>query len=432
MTAPKALLAAPWIAALLAGAAFPQGDGAAKAEWPQFRGPRRDGLSADTGLLKQWPAGGPPLLWDAKGAGRGYASLALSGGRVFTMGDGPSTADDKDEYVVCFNEADGKPLWRAKLGPAWNSGKDDWQGSRATPTADGDLLFALSPHGVLACLEAATGKERWRKSLPRDFGGKKGDSWGYSESPLVDGDRLVCTPGGPRNTMVCLDKKTGQTIWTAAVPEDRGAGHASIVIAEVGTVRVYVTTTAGGALGVRASDGKVLWTYPIDRTTAVIPTPIIRGDLVFFTAGYGRGGALLRQVPAGDGGVKVEEVYGLNPDLTNKHGGVVLVSDFLYGDSDDRGSPWCAELATGRIRWKQRGSGRGSAAVAYADGHLYVRYASGRMVLIPASPDGCREVGGFDVPHSGRRPSWAHPVIAGGRLFLREDDHVLCYNLRAR
>jgi outer membrane protein assembly factor BamB len=347
------------------------------------------------------------------------------------MGDGPSVAEDKDEYVLCFNEADGKFLWKAKLGPAWNSGKDDWQGSRATPTADGDLLFALSPHGVLACLEAATGKELWRKNLPRDFGGIKGDSWGYSESPLVDGDRLICTPGGPRATLACLDKKTGRTIWTASVPEDRGAGHASIVVAEIGSTRVYVTTTAGGALGVRASDGKVLWTYPIDRTTAVIPTPIIRGDLVFFTAGYGRGGALLKQSASGDG-VKVEEVYGLNPDLTNKHGGVVLVGDFLYGDSDDKGTPWCAELASGRIRWKQRGSGRGSASVTYADGRLYVRYSSGRLVLVPATPDGYREVGAFDVPHSGRRPSWAHPVIAGGRLFLREDDHILCYDLRAK
>lgn len=431
MTVSKLIAFAALAAALPAAFPRPQAGSPAAAEWPQFRGPKRDGLSPDTGLLKQWPSGGPPLLWDAKGAGRGYASVALSGGRMFTMGDGPSVADDKDEYVLCFNEADGKFLWKAKLGPAWNSGKDDWQGSRATPTADGDLLFALSPHGVLACLEAATGKELWRKNLPRDFGGKKGDGWGYSESPLVDGDRLICTPGGPRATLVCLDKRTGRTVWTASVPEDRGAGHASIVVAEIGSTRVYVTTTAGGALGVRASDGKVLWTYPIDRTTAVIPTPIIRGDLVFFTAGYGRGGALLKQSASGDG-VKVEEVYGLNPDLTNKHGGVVLVGDFLYGDSDDKGTPWCAELASGRIRWKQRGSGRGSASVTYADGRLYVRYSSGRLALVPATPDGYREVGTFDVPHSGRRPSWAHPVIAGGRLFLREDDHILCYDLRAK
>ncbi len=417
---------------VLLGAQNAPSPAAGAADWPQWRGPKRDGLSADTGLLKAWPSDGPALLWEAKGAGRGYASVAVADGRIYTMGDGPSTAEDKDEYLLCFEEATGKQAWKAKLGPAWNSGQANWQSSRSTPTLDGEVLYALTAHGTLHCLELAGGKERWKKSLQRDFGGRKGDGWGYSESPLVDGDRLVCTPGGDRSTVVCLNKLTGETVWTAAAPNDRGAGHASIVVTEIGKERVYVTTTAGGALGVRASDGKFLWNYPIDRTTAVIPTPIIRGDLVFFSAGYNRGGALLRQVAGPDGGVKVEEVYGLKTELNNKHGGVVLVGDFLYGDTNDSGTPWCAELMTGKQRWRQRGSGRGSAAIGYADGHLYVRYADGRLALVKAVPEEYKEISSFKIPHSGDRPSWSHPVIAGGKLFLREGDHILCYNVRSK
>lgn len=404
---------------------------AEQANWPQWRGPNRDGISTDKGLLTQWPEDGPPLLWETKGLGRGYSSVAIAGGRIFTMGDGPSTAGDKDEYLTCLSEADGKQLWQTKLGPAWDKGNSSWQSSRATPTVDGSVLYTLTAHGDLICLETENGKEVWRKNLTRDLGGKKGDGWGYSESVLIDGDKLVCTPGGPKATMVALNKKTGETIWTAVVPNDRGAGHASIVVAEVGKTRVYVQTTAGGALGVDASTGKVLWTYPIDRTTAVIPTPIVRDDLVFFSAGYSRGGALLRQVVT-DEGIKAEEVYPLQRGLNNKHGGIVLVGDYLYGDTDARGMPWCAEFKTGKVLWNERGSGRGSAAITYADGHLYIRYDNGTMVLAKASPEAYTEVSKFKVPHSGSRPSWAHPVVAGGKLFLREGDYLLCYDLKAK
>jgi outer membrane protein assembly factor BamB len=180
---------------------------------------------------------------------------------------------------------------------------------------------------------------------------------------------------------------------------------------------------------VRAEDGRLLWTYGIDRTTAVIPTPIIRGDLVFFTAGYRRGGALLRQVPGNDGQVTIEVVYPLNTDLANKHGGVVLVGDHLYGDSDDQGIPYCAKLMTGEIVWKERGPGQNSASVAVADGHLYIRWASGTIALAKATPDGFHVRGSFKIPGSGDRPSWSHPVIVGGRLYLREGDAILCYNV---
>ncbi|HWA97927.1 MAG TPA: PQQ-binding-like beta-propeller repeat protein [Pirellulales bacterium] len=398
-------------------------------DWPTFRGAQRTGVSSDTGLLQQWPEGGPPLLWDMPGAGRGYASLAVAGERIYTLGDAPSTANDQDEYLLAFDRRTGKPVWKLKVGAPWTDGKPTWQSSRSTPTADGNALYALSAHGDLICCDAATGSERWRKNLKTDFGGKKGDGWGYSESVLIDGPNLICTPGGEQATMVALDKRNGNLVWKTVRPGDRGAGHASVVISQIGKTKVYVQTTASGALGVRASDGKLLWSYEIDKTTAVIPTPIVRGDLVFFSAGYKRGGALLRQVTDGLG-VKVEEVYPLNPALANKHGGIVLVGDYLYGDSDDQGIIFCAELMTGEIKWKARGSGHGSASMAAADGCLYIHFSDGVMSLAKADPNGFVETGSFTVPGSGERPSWAHPVIVDGKLYLREQDHLICYNLR--
>jgi outer membrane protein assembly factor BamB len=420
------------LAAIMSGAV---GVAAESARWPTFRGPERTAVAPDTGLLKQWPEGGPKLVWETAGAGRGYSSLAIAGGKIYTLGDELSTGDDKDEYLTCFDAATGQRVWKTKTGPAWNSGNTAWQSSRSTPTLDGERVYVLTPHGLLVCCESAAGNELWHKDLKKDLGGRKGDGWGYSESVLIDGERLVCTPGGEKNTMMALDKLTGDELWNAPRSGDRGAGHASIVVATIGELRVYVTTTASGAMGVQAQTGRLLWKYDIDRTTAVIPTPIVRDNLVFFTAGYGRGGALLRQVPApgstpDDARVQIEEVYPLSTALANKHGGVVLVGDYLYGDSDDRGVPFCAELMTGEIKWKERGPGRGSASVIAADGCLYIRYADGTMTLAEASPEGHKVLGQFKIPGSGGRPSWSHPVIADGRLYLREGDKILCYELR--
>lgn len=401
-------------------------------EWPTFRGTDRMAVSKETGLLQSWPEGGPKLLWKAEGAGRGYASLAIANGRMYTLGDAPSTAEDKDEYLVCFDLNEGKQLWKTKTGSAWNQGAPDWQGSRSTPSVDGDLVYVVTPHGELVCCESGTGYEKWRKDLKKEFGGRKGDNWGYSESVLIDGDKVVCTPGGDKTTMAALNKTTGELIWKTVREGDRGAGHASIAISEIGGTRVYVQTTASGALGVRASDGKLMWSYPIDQTTAVIPTPIVRGDLVFFAAGYKRGGALLKQVPASEGDVNVEAVYGINRELANKHGGIVLVGDYLFGDSDDQGIPFCAELMTGTVKWKKRGSGKRSACFTAADGRLYILFSDGTIVLAKASPDDYEEVGSFKVHGSGGRPSWAHPVIVDGKLFLREQDAILCYDIKAK
>jgi outer membrane protein assembly factor BamB len=400
------------------------------ADWPTFRGAERTGVAPDTDLLESWPATGPKVVWETAGAGRGYASLAIAGNRIYTLGDGLSTADDKDEYLSCFDRETGKQLWKTKTGQPWAEGPESWQSSRSTPTVDGDMVYVLTPQGQLVACATTDGKERFRVDLKAQFGGKKGDGWGYSESVLVDDNRLVCTPGGEQATLVALDKKTGKLIWSCPMKGDRGAGHSSIVISQPKGRKVYVQTTAAGAFAVDAQTGKFQWAYPIDQTTAVIPTPIVRGDLVFFSAGYKRGGALLRQVPGADGGVTMEEVYGLKKELANKHGGIVLVGDHLYGDSDDAGIPFCAELMTGNVIWKKRGSGKGSATVVAADGHIYVRFADGTLALAKADPADYVELATFKIPGSDARPSWSHSVILDGRLYLREQDKILCYDLR--
>lgn len=395
--------------------------------WPSFRGAERTGVAQESRLLRRWPKAGPKLLWKTVGAGRGYASVAISDGQIVTLGDGLSTTQDPDEYLTCFDQATGKPLWKTKTGPAWNQGQSSWQGSRGTPTIDGDRVYVVTPFGKLICVDRE-GVLQWQTHLKEDLGGKKADSWGYSESVLIDGDRLICTPGGPRNTMVALNKLSGAKIWSTSRPDDRGAGHASIVISQVGPTRVYVQTTGSGLMGVRASDGRLLWKYDIEKTTAVIPTPIVRDEFVFFSVGYGRGGALLKQ-SAQAGEVNVQEIYPLKTKLGNKHGGVVLVGDYLYGDSDDNGIPFCADFQTGEIQWKSRGSGKNSASMLAADGHVYVRYSNGIMTLVRADPESFQEVGSFKVPGSGEKPSWAHPVILDGRLYLREADQILCYQI---
>ncbi len=397
--------------------------------WPQWRGPNRDDVSTDAGLLKEWPKDGPKLLWETKGAGRGFASLAITGGRIYTMGDKLSE-DDESTYATCFEEAGGKPVWKTKLSPAYN---ESYEGSRSTPTVDSDRIYYMTPQSDLICLTTSDGKEVWRKNLKTDFEGGKGDSWAYSESPLIDGEKVIVTPGKAKNTVVALNKMTGKSLWSARVEGDKGAGHASIVISEVNGTRIYVQTTASNVLGIRASDGKVLWKYAIGAT-AVIPTPIVKGDLVFATAGYGKGGALLRQVASGDNGIRMEEVYGYKKTMANKHGGVVLLGDLLYGCADDKNIVWCADLMTGETRkgWGVRGSGTGSVALTAADGHLYVRFANGTMALVKAEATEYKEISTFKIPHLGKTASWSHPVVTGGKLYLREGDWIMCYDVKGK
>ena len=398
--------------------------------WPQWRGPNRDGVSTETGLLQSWKVGGPTVAWRATGLGTGYSSVAIAGGRIFTMGDVGGS-----QQLIAINAADGKRLWMARVGAPW---VDQMGGPRGTPTVDGDLVYALGTEGDLICAEAATGKERWRRNLPADFGGQMMSMWKWSESPLVDGDRVVVTPGARAAGIVALDKRTGKDVWRSSIPEigakgKDGAAYSSIVISQGGGVRQYVQLMGRGLVGVRASDGKYLWGYNrVANDTANIPTPIVRGDLVFTSTGYQTGAALLRLVPAG-GGVEAREVYFLEPrTFQNHHGGMVLVGDHIYaGHGHNKGFPIAIELQTGKVVWggNIRNAGTGSAAVAYADGQLYFRYQNGEVILIEATPAGYKEKGSLTIPGvSG--PSWPHPVITGGRLYLREQDTLLAYDVK--
>jgi outer membrane protein assembly factor BamB len=398
-------------------------------DWPRFRGVDGSGVSQEKGLLHSWPQGGPTLLWQSKGAGRGYGSVAVLGDRLFTLGDKTPDRSQSVEFMACFDREGGKPVWTVPVGRTWVEGEPSWRGARSTPTVDGELACVLGAHGDLLCCDVATGKPRWRRHLVKEFGGLKADVWGFSESVLFDGDRVVCTPGGTSATMVALDKQTGKLVWKCVRKGDRGAGHASIVIAHVGDTKCYLQTSGSGAIAVRADDGRILWSNSFDETTAVAPNPIVSGDLAFFAAGYGRGGALIKQVES-SGGITATAVYGWKRELANKHGGVLLMNDCLFGDSEDRGIPFCAELRTGKVLWRKRGSGSGSVAIIGADECLYLRFSDGMLVLAKATSAGYTETGKFRIPGSGEWPSWSHPSIANGRMYLREQDAILCYDLR--
>jgi outer membrane protein assembly factor BamB len=405
------------------------GSSATGEDWPRFRGADGSGVSSEQNLLQSWPAGGPTLLWKSRGAGRGYGSVAVAGDQIFTLGDRSTGTPEAAEYLVAFNRVNGTPLWWLKVGKPWHEGEPSWQGARSTPTVAGATTCVLSAYGDLVCCDTPTGKVRWRRNVRSDFEGRKADSWGYSESVLIDDTQVVCTPGGPMATIVALDRETGKLRWKCSQKSDRGAGHASIVVANVGGTKVYLQTTGSGAMAVRAHDGKLLWTAAFAATTAVAPNPIVRDDLVFFSAGYGRGGALIRQVAEGDE-IRAKAVYGWKRELANKHGGVILMDECLFGDCEDRGIPFCADFKSGKILWRSRGSGKGSVAIAGADGCLYLRYSDGTMALAKADATGYRECGSFQIPGSGEWPSWSHPSIADGKLYLREQDSLLCYDLR--
>jgi outer membrane protein assembly factor BamB len=334
--------------------------------------------------------------------------------------------------VICLDLANQKELWATKIGQPWGDG-----GPRCTPTVDGDLVYAISPHGDLVCVEAASGKEVWRKKFDKDFGGKMMSGWAYSESPLVDGEKMVCTPGGKDSVLVALNKKTGETIWKCAMPDigpkgKDGAGYSSIVISEAGGVKQYVTLMGRGLIGVAAKDGRFLWGYnKVANGTANIATPIVSGDYVFDSSAYRTGAALLKLSADGSGGSKAEEVYWLDANtFQNHHGGVVLVGDHLYGGhGQNDGKLKCIDFKTGKIAWQiDKGVGGKSAAVTFADGNLYVRYESGLMALVAATPEGFKMKGSFQLPVV-TGPSWPHTAIQDRKLFVRDNDTLMCYDI---
>jgi outer membrane protein assembly factor BamB len=406
--------------ALLTGAAIAE-------DWPSWRGPQRNAISGEKGLLDSWTEQGPPLLWQAKGLGGGYSGVAIVGDRIYTMGSRKGGA-----HLIALELKDGKEVWATLVGGG---------GPNCTPTVDGELVYALGRDGDLLCANAATGKEVWRKNFGKDFGGRMMSGWGYSESPLVDGDRLICTPGAGKAILAALDKKTGATVWESPMPADAGkrggdgAAYSSVVISNACGVKQYVQLTGRGIVSVAAADGKPLWVYNrVANGTANIPTPIVKDDYVFCSSGYGTGAALLKVVRDSQDGqdLKAEEVYFLPAkDMQNHHGGMVLIGDHVYcGHGHNQGFPLCVELKTGKIAWSPgRGPGTGSAAVLYADGHLYFRYENGIMALIEANPQEYKLKGSFKLA-SVKGASWPHPTISNGKLYLRDQDVLMCYDIR--
>ncbi len=409
------------------------------ADWPQWRGPNRDGVSKEPGLLKSWPEAGPKLAWQSKEVGEGYGSPAVVGDRLYLLG----SEGMNDEFVQALNAPDGKALWKTRIGKVGENRSANYPGSRSSPTVDGEMLYALGSDGDLACLETKTGKLVWQKNVIQEFAGKNG-VWCYAESPLIDGDALVCTPGGAEATMLCLKKTTGEVIWKYAAAEADEAGYASAIVVETDGVKQYVQLLNKGLVGLDAKTGKQLWRYTgIIKDFPNIPTPVSSKNIVYGSTAKG-GGGFVRLKKSGSG-VEAEEVFA-NAKLPTAIGGSVEVNGYLYGTGS--GALMCVEIPSGEVKWQSRGVGTG--AVCYADGMLYVHGENlpGEVALVEATPEAYKEVGRFtpsngpdnrvvDDKGAGKKKvssgkTWAYPVVANGRLYIRDWNCLWSYNIQAK
>ena len=417
-------------------------DAAHADDWPQYKGPARNDISAETNLLPQWPAGGPPLVWTYMNLGVGLAGPAVVGDTLYTLGGRGET-----EFLMALDlksvaDQTVSEKWAVPIGPLFDFQGNNWSsGPSATPTVDAGLVYALSGNGQFVCVEAETGQDRWRLDLPKDLqaevnpigGGPKKLGWGFTWSPLIDGERLICLPGGPSGTVAALDKKTGQVIWRSKALTDQAA-YTSPMLAEIGGARQYVVLTNRGVYGVAAEDGRLLWSHrpASPYSTEVVNSPIVRGDMVYVTIGSGQGCELFQVKRQGDG-FQTEQIYN-NSNLANHHGNVVLVGDHVYGFGQGRG--WvCQDFATGEVAWAERRK-LSAGALTCADGHFYCYSEDrGEAVLLAVSTAGWSESGRFTVPRETmlRKPSgkrWTPPVVANGHLFLRDQDLLFCYDVR--
>jgi outer membrane protein assembly factor BamB len=425
---------------------------ATAADWPGFRGPNRDGLCTETGLLKKWPDGGPTKLWTAKNLGLGWGTPSIANGVVYGIG----TRDGKDG-VWALKEADGAELWFTPFAAPAGDVLPQTNGPASTPTVHNGKLYTVSADGTVSCLNISDGKRVWSKNYVTDFGGavsgKNGVAWGYSDSVLADGDKIICTPAAKGAALVALKADTGETIWKADAGDigkaggrafDSGQGYSSPLKATIGGVPQYVVLlgNASGVVGVSADAGKVVWQYKGSAATggvAQIPIPIVKDDKVWVSCSYTGGSALLQIVPTGKGAFEVKELKAYKkPDLNNHHGGMVLVDGHIYfGHDQNGGRPVCVDFSTGEIKWgpeKSPGGGQLSAAVLYADGRLYFRYENGILVLIEPSADELKVVSSFKLPAADQKSfpqSWPHPVIVNGRLYIRDQTVLHCYDVKA-
>ncbi|MFW6124513.1 MAG: PQQ-binding-like beta-propeller repeat protein [Pirellulales bacterium] len=389
-------------------------------DWPTWRGPRRDNICRETGLLDEWPEGGPPLKWRTNLCGVGYSAPSAVGETVYVMGNGNGR-----EWVIALNRATGgTQRWASATGPIRHKG-GGYPGPRSTPTIDGDRVYALGLAGVLVCLNAKDGEVVWYKDLVADFGGEP-PHWGYAESVLVDAKYVLCTPGGRENTVVCLNKMTGEKVWGAAVGD--GAAYASLIKAKLSKVPQYVALTAKGVIGVRAQDGEPLWRYnaPANKQGINVATPVWYKDTIFAASNRTGGGLVwVRRTPMG---LKPQQLY-FTRKMQNHHGGMVLANEFLYGASSPGGLT-CLNYRTGQVAWAERKPGKCS--VLYADGHIYCRGENGPISLVQANPKSFVLHGRFNQPYRSRAKAWPPPVIADGELLIRDQHVLLAYDLRQR
>jgi outer membrane protein assembly factor BamB len=404
---------------------------ASASDWPQWRGPARDGISMERGLLKQWPREGPKLLWQVNDIGDGYSTPAVVGTRIYLM----SNRGMENEFVQALSTQDGKPIWTTRVGNVGNPKQNPpYAKARSTPTVDGNFIYALGSDGDLVCLETKSGKIRWQKSLRKDFSGQPGE-WAYAESPLVDGDVVVVTPGGAQATIVALNKKTGAPIWKSALPDGDAASYASAIVVQGGGRKQYVQFLSKGIVGVDAKTGQFLWRYkePV-KGPAQFFTPVARDGYVYGGASA-IGGGLVRLKPIATG-VGAEQVY-FERGLPNGMGGAVLVGDHLYGVDMGGQVLTAVEFTTGKVKWKDKSLGW--ASLAYADGLLFVHGTNGEVALVEATAEAYREKGRFTPPaqptHKKVGPfpeaSFGYPVIANGRLYIRDLGSLWAYDIKA-
>ena len=382
------------------------------ANWPQWRGPNRDGISKESGLLKQWPAEGPPLVWKAVGAGRGYSSFSVASGKLYTLG----LRGDR-EFVIAFDIANGKEAWATAHGGKFENDRGD--GPRGTPTVDGDRVYALGGNGDLSALDARTGKIVWSKNVLKEFGGSN-IQWGISESPLVMGNKVLVNAGGRNASIVALNKDNGNVMWKSQSDE---AGYSSAIPLQINGGTQVVFFTAARALGLDVNDGRLLWEYARpSNNVANVATPIARGNRIFISSDYGTGGGVV-EIKEDN---KAQEIY-FTKDMRNHHSSSVLVGDYLYGFSS--AILTAMRFDSGEIAWRDRSVGKGS--LVFADGHLYCFSENGVVGLVEATPAGYKEKGRFRIAQDSL-PTWTHPVVAGGRLYLRDQDTIYAYDVKEK
>ena len=418
-------IAACLVSLLLAGSAI-------ALDWPQWQGPDRNALSKETGLLQEWPKGGPPLAWKIKGLGGGYSAPSIAAGKIFGM-----SSRGEEQVAWALAEQDGATLWVTPIGPTVTQRMQQGiEGPGCTPTVDGDRVYVESMGGDLACLNVADGKVIWRHNMVRDFGGRP-PGWSYRESPLIDGEKLICSPGAQDAALIALDKMTGKIIWKSPVPGTRAAGYSSPIVFDFEGVRQYVNFTANSLVGIAASDGKFLWNYdkPANRNAINITTAIYHDGYVFASSAYGAGGGLVKLSKNANGGINADEVY-FSRNMQNHHGGIILLDGVLYGANggNEGGYLCCLDFLTGKVLWDQREGSRQApkGSLAFADNRLYYRTESGAMLLLEPSAKEYIERGRFQEPNRSRSPDWSHPVIANGKLYLRDQDLLMCYDIQAK